>query len=125
MPSVIAVTSDLIFSTRIVGTAKSLGIGAVSVSALSVLASNLDTGEVRLVMVDMDLPVDRAGEAIRLAAAHPSKPHVVAYYSHVRADLRDTAQQAGAMEILPRSAFVEQLPALLRRYANDGEKQVN
>jgi hypothetical protein len=37
------------------------------------------------------------------------------FVSHVRTDLIQAAQQAGADEVLPRSAFTAQLPEILER----------
>jgi hypothetical protein len=39
---------------------------------------------------------------------------VVAFLSHVQAELAAGARQAGADEVMARSAFVNQLPALLQ-----------
>jgi hypothetical protein len=53
-----------------------------------------------------------AFEAIRAAKAHPGV-RVLAFVSHVDTDLADLAVKAGADEVLPRSRFAAQLPALL------------
>jgi len=41
---------------------------------------------------------------------------VVCFLSHVQADLRRRAQEAGADEVLARSVLGEKLPAILARY---------
>ncbi len=52
MAQAIAVVSDLIFSTKIRGTARALGIDAQIVSTTKALGAALDAGDVRLVIVD-------------------------------------------------------------------------
>ena len=42
-----------------------------------------------------------------------AKIPIVGWYSHVEADLRRDAREAGVDEVLPRSAFVKRLAALL------------
>ena len=48
-----------------------------------------------------------------LKAAHPGVP-MVGYCSHVQQDLQKQALEAGCTMVLPRSAFVQQLPELLK-----------
>lgn len=121
MANVIAVVRDLIFASKISGTARALGIGAAVVASADALQAGLDEKDVALVMVDMSLPNDEAAAALRCAAAHASMPTSVAFFSHVQAELRDAAEQAGATIILARSSFTEQLPELIREHCGAGE----
>jgi len=41
--------------------------------------------------------------------------HIVGFVSHVQTDLRKQAQEAGCDEVIPRSAFSQNLPAILNR----------
>ncbi len=116
MAQAIAVVSDLIFSTKIRGTARALGIDAQIVSTTKALGAALDAGDVRLVIVDMSLAKDEAPAALRCGASHASRTTTVAFYSHVQSELREAAERAGADLILARSQFSEQLPELLRQY---------
>ena len=116
MANVIAVVSDLIFSTKISGTARALGIDAMIVSTTKALGAALDAGDVRLVIVDMSLANDEAPAALRCGASHALRPTTVAFYSHVQSELREAAERAGTDLIMPRSKFNEQLPQLLRQY---------
>ena len=116
MADVIAVASDLIFSTKISGTARAVGFEAMIVSTTKALGAALDAGDVRLVIVDMSLANGEAPAALRYSASHASKPTTVAFYSHVQSELREAAEQAGAVLIMARSKFNEQLPQLLRQY---------
>ena len=113
MADVVAVVSDLMFSSKIGGTARAVGVDAVVVSTAERLGVALDDDDVRLVMVDMSLADGEAPAAVRRAARHSSRPTIVAFYSHVQSPLKEAAERAGADLVLPRSRFNEQLPELL------------
>jgi len=116
MADAIAVVRDLIFSSKISGTARAVGIDAKIVSTTNALQAALDGGDVALVIVDMSLPNDEAIAALRCGAGHASRPTTVAFYSHVQSALREAAEQAGADLIMARSKFTEDLPQLLRQH---------
>lgn len=117
MTTVVTVTTDLIFSTKIVGTAGALNIDVRSVSDARGLADVLKETDVQLVMVDMSLSGQEASEALREAAIHERRPVTIAYYSHVQSELREAALAAGARHVMTRSQFSEQLPNLLMRFS--------
>ncbi|HVS69637.1 MAG TPA: response regulator [Phycisphaerae bacterium] len=117
MPA-IALVTDLIFSTKITGTAKALSVALVVVRSLEALQSRLDEGGPSpLVIIDLNAASVDPIAAIGLAKSHPSGPGVVAYLSHVQTELAAAARSAGADQVLPRSAFVAQLAALLQQAA--------
>jgi DNA-binding NarL/FixJ family response regulator len=68
--------------------------------------------EAMLLIVDLDAERDPV-EAIRTAAAVAPRPRIVAFVSHVRADLVAAARAAGADEVMARSAFVQRLEPML------------
>jgi DNA-binding NarL/FixJ family response regulator len=138
--TVIAVVTDLIFSTKITGTAKALGgqvLVARSVEALTqrldaavggsgqgTVASNGPDAEVAggegeagagrpLVIVDLNSSGVDGVAAVRAAKGHASGPRVVAFLSHLQAELAAAARAAGADQVMARSAFVERLPELV------------
>ena len=116
MADAVAVLNDLIFSTKIVSTARALGVDVLSVTSADALAAALADGDVRLVIVDMDAHGDTAVASLRRAAGHESKPTTLAFYSHVRTDHAAAASEAGATLTLPRSRFSAELPQILSRY---------
>ena len=114
--AVIAVVTDLIFGTKITGTGKALGkpvLVARSVERLrEQLAANLAGGDgVCLVIVDLNATGLDVMEAVRIAKAGGAR--VVAYLSHVQVELAKVAREAGADEVMARSAFVEKLAGML------------
>ena len=118
MTDAVAVVTDLIFSTKIVGTARALGIDAQAVTTVEALEKQLAEGGVRLVMVDMSLPGDTAVRSLRQGAAHPTTPTMLAFYSHVQHELLASAEAAGATLTMPRSKFSAELPAILKRFCS-------
>jgi DNA-binding NarL/FixJ family response regulator len=109
----VAVTTDLMFASKISSTGTSLGIDTRVVATASALAELLDQGGVRLVFVDMNLPGAAAVEALCGAANHSSRPFSVAFYPHVHTELSESARQAGASRVMPRSRLSAELPEIL------------
>ena len=107
-------SDDLIFTSRIIATARTLGLtikAARSVEALEALARQQAPSGV---LVDLGNPgLDVPDLIARLRTACPVLPRVVGYGSHVDAAGLRAARAAGCHLVLPRSAFVEQLPTAL------------
>jgi CheY-like chemotaxis protein len=107
MPGGLLLSDDLIFISRITGTAKALGLEvrvARSPAALIELAQQVrpDGVLIDLHHPGLDLPA--------LLAALSPRPRVIAYGSHVEAATLHAAREAGCDLVLPRSKFVERLP---------------
>ena len=105
---------DLIFETKIKSTAQSLGIGAATVRSIVDLDSLLASASVRLLVVDLNSAGPAGLDGIR-AAKKLTGLRVLAFVSHVDAELASLASEAGADEVLPRSRFTAQLPELLTK----------
>ena len=108
----IAVVTDLIFQSRITGTAAQQGVVCRTVSNLAMLEEALEHRSTKLVLIDLsvqDIAVRAIVDSVR---RHEPTARVVAFGSHVDRDLLDSASQAGADDVLPRSAFVRLLPSL-------------
>ncbi|HET9985429.1 MAG TPA: hypothetical protein VFQ38_17640 [Longimicrobiales bacterium] len=118
----LALAADLIFSARIRGAAQAAGVAAATVNRPDDLVARALAAPPRLVLVDLDARGDIAG-AIRRLKADPATAAVpvVAFVSHVREDAIAGAREAGADRVMARSAFVRELPALLRRAAGGNE----
>jgi DNA-binding NarL/FixJ family response regulator len=66
-----------------------------------------------LLLIDLD--AQGAVDAIERCRRMVPTPRIVAFGPHVREDLLTEAREAGADEVLPRSAFVARLSELLLR----------
>lgn len=111
MADVIALVDDLFFQAKIRETGKKLGIEVQIVATPDeLLAAGRGAGPALLLV---DLNARSGGEVLeRLNRAGNQKP-VVAFLSHVQADLAARARAAGCSQVLPRSKFTRELAAIL------------
>lgn len=116
---VVALLSDLIFETKLRSSAKSLGVNLVVVRMISELEQAFQIIRPSLVIIDLNNTAG-ADRAIRAALAQRSRPHIVAYVSHVDEKLAEDARTAGAHQVMPRSRFNQQLPQILQAHAGGG-----
>ena len=118
MAEVVALVDDLMFVSRIREAARGHGLDVRTVRKVPELLEACRAGA-RLVLLDLDsprLPVMDALSSLCADAAFADLP-VVGFFSHVHAERGRQARAAGCRQTLPRSAFVESLPELLRAAA--------
>jgi CheY-like chemotaxis protein len=110
-PLGLLLSDDLIFSSRITGTGTALGLTvktAKTVEALEDLARRIQPSGVLVDLCHPGLSVPDLLERLRQACER--MPRVIGYGSHVDVAGLKAARAAGCDLVLPRSAFVEQLP---------------
>ena len=107
----LAVVDDLLFQAKIEAAAAALGVEVrIAKTLAQAQAAWSDAG---VVIVDLSLESDDPLEMIRaLRGQRPTAP-IIGYGSHVEAERLAQARAAGCTTVLPRSAFVQQLPRLL------------
>lgn len=111
-------SDDLIFTSRITGTARDLGLTVRAARSVEALAAMARTTPPRLVLIDLGNPGLAVPDLLRrLREACPVMPRIVAYGSHVDAAGLRAAREAGCDVVLPRSKFVEDLPVKLPEWA--------
>ena len=110
---VVIVVPDLFFATRIVTAAAHLGVEIEQATPAGLLAACTASAP-DLVIVDLHAPGDPVA-AIRALRADPATRdmRIVGFHSHVDVGLRAAALEAGADQVLPRSAFTVRLAGLL------------
>jgi CheY-like chemotaxis protein len=113
---VLAVVSDLFFVAKVNEAARMGGV-KVDFAATVEKALELAKGEPSLVVIDLNCNGINAVELIsRLRAQRElASSTLVGFVSHVQADLRQAALEAGCDLVLPRSAFSRELPELVTR----------
>lgn len=114
--AIVALVSDLVFDSKIRAAAAAAGVALkMARTPADVLAALPEAKGVIL-----DLGALRAGDPVPLIETIrqqcPELP-VVAFLSHVEVELAAAARSAGATEVLPRSAFVQRLPDILRAWS--------
>ncbi len=119
MPTTIAtVVEDLFFLARIQQTARQVGVTTQAASPGSV-AQEIAQIQPQAVILDLNHRSVSALDLIRALKADPATRSIpiVGYVSHVQAELINGAREAGCDQIMARSAFTQQLPDLLRKFA--------
>jgi CheY-like chemotaxis protein len=118
MASVVALVDDLMFLSRIREAAKGRGLEVKAARTAADALAGARAGA-RLVIMDLDsprLPAVATLSALRADASLGRLP-VVGFFSHVEAQRGREAAAAGCTTVLPRSAFVQKLDALLAEAA--------
>jgi hypothetical protein len=104
---VLALVRDLMFSSKIIATARAEGVNVKIVRDASKLAT--ENGERLLVDLNQDGAITAASEwKSRTGGA------VIGFVSHVDAPTIAKAREAGFDQVLARSGFVQSLPDLLK-----------
>ncbi len=111
MGRVVALIDDLFFQMKIAETAKHVGVDFKVAGNAEVLATMLEP-PTKLVIIDLNAKSDPVGTIARLRTTQLGLP-VVSFLSHVQRDLAEQAKAAGATDVLPRSAFTQNLASIL------------
>jgi DNA-binding NarL/FixJ family response regulator len=111
MGRVVGLMDDLFFQMKVAETAKQLGVEFRVACNAEVLATMLDA-PTKLVIVDLNAKSNPVAAIARLRAAQNDIP-IVSFLSHVQVDLAAQAKAAGSTEVLPRSAFTQNLAKIL------------
>jgi DNA-binding NarL/FixJ family response regulator len=116
------ITGDLIFSTKIAGTARALGIEMQVVGSPQAAHERVREARPRCVIFDLglsSLTLEAMSEIARAVAGE----NILAFGSHVDAERLQQARDAGCTEVMPRSRLSSELPELLSRYCQSNSHQ--
>jgi CheY-like chemotaxis protein len=104
-------TDDMLFSSRITGTAQALGLKVNVVKSVNDLRAQAQERMPTCVIIDLSRPGLQVPELVReLKGVGSPTPRLVAYGSHVDVTTLRAAREAGCDMVLARSQFVEKLP---------------
>ncbi len=116
-PPGILLSRDLIFTSKVTGTARMLGRRVLVAGDVSLASAMIAQWQPRVVFIDL-----AAGDLVQSAAllafqklAAPATPFV-AFGSHVDTAALAAARALGCDPVLPRSRFSAELPELIGRY---------
>ena len=114
---IVALVEDLLFRSKIEQSAAQLGV-AVKFVKIGEAVKEGEGEVVKAVLLDLDQRSGKGLEALRTLKADPGMKNipVVAFVSHVQKESIAAARAAGCEFVLARSAFVKELPDLLRRF---------
>jgi CheY-like chemotaxis protein len=125
-----AFVDDLFFSAKIQETARKLNIKVEFVKTDKELFEKLGAngdGNPSLIIFDLNNANAKPLTIIpKLKAKLKKETAIIGFLSHLQSDLKMKATEAGADMVLPRSAFSQNLPQLLRRNAvEDDVEELN
>lgn len=117
--TVLVAVEDLFFLAKIQETARQLGVGIqVAKTDQEILEKAQQDPPPSLVIFDLNGASTKPIATISRLRANPAlkKVALLGFLSHLQAELKLQAQEAGCDLVMPRSAFSQNLPALLRRH---------
>ena len=114
---ILAVLDDLMFSSKIKTAANQLGVDLRFSRSVDGAIETMRKTPTTLVIFDLN---NQLLEPLAIVAKMKEDPALAAiptvgYASHGQTDVINAARQAGVGEVLPRSAFVQQLADILTR----------
>ncbi len=121
---------DLFLTAKINEAARKLGVKVAFVKnekeALAELVSGEDENKPSLIVFDLNNANAKPLTTIpKIKTKLKRSVSIVGFLSHLQGDLKAKAVEAGCDVVMPRAAFSQNLPNLLRRYGSDVEEDVN
>ena len=121
-PGIFAFVDDLFFLAKIQETARKLNVKVDFVKTEQDVLDHLigENGESKpaLVIVDLNSTSIKPLTVVhKLKARFKRNTNIIGFLSHLQGDLKMKATEAGCDMVVPRSAFSQNLPQILRRHA--------
>jgi hypothetical protein len=118
---------DLFFNAKITETARKLGVKVAFVKnekdAIAELTGSAEADRPGLIVFDLNNANAKPLTLIpKLKAKLKKSTSIVGFLSHLQGDLKAKAVEAGCDTVMPRAAFSQNLPNLLRRYGIQPEE---
>lgn len=121
---------DLFLTAKIQETSRKQGIKVAFVKnekdAIAGLTSGDEENRPALIVFDLNNANAKPLTLIpKLKAKLKRSVSIVGFLSHLQGDLKAKAVEAGCDVVMPRAAFSQNLPNLLRRYGSEEEEEIN
>jgi hypothetical protein len=121
---------DLFFNAKITETARKLGVKVAFVKnekdAIAELTSGEEADRPGLIVFDLNNANAKPLTLIpKLKTKLKKSTSIIGFLSHLQGDLKAKAVEAGCDTVMPRAAFSQNLPNLLRRYGTHEEEEEN
>ena len=118
MAQVVALIDDLFLLSKLLETAKQVGVDLRTCATADALGAEIAQAPPRLVVVDLNANSDPLPAFERMRASGAEIPSI-GFLSHVQVDLAERARAAGCREVMPRSKFTQNLATILARAKSD------
>ncbi|MEW4567385.1 response regulator [Tautonia sp. JC769] len=118
-PDAVLLCQDLIFTSKITGTARELGYRVLLAGTDPLAQSMLEQWRPGVVFVDLAHPHFAQPEVLLAYRKLAPEARFIAFGSHVDVRALAAARDVGCDPVLPRSKFTAELPDLIRRYLGD------
>lgn len=117
---ILAAVDDLFFVVKINDAAKRSGFEVEFLKSAQEILDRARQEPPSLIIVDLNARSVKPVELIAKLRAEESlrRVSIIAFVSHLEADLKTRAQAAGASMVLARSAFSMNLPQILKRHSS-------
>ncbi len=112
MADVVALVDDLFFQSKMLEVAKQLSVSLETKPTASTFLEAVGKANPKLIILDLNAR-DKPLEALRQLNPASNPARIIAYLSHVQTALAEEAKAAGCAEVMPRSKFTQNLPAIL------------
>jgi hypothetical protein len=127
---IFALVDDLFFLAKIQEVARKLNVKVEFIKSEKDLAEKNGEEEAEdkpsLIIVDLNSSSIKPLPTItKLRSRFKKSTSIVGFVSHVQGDLKVKAQEAGCDVVMPRSAFSQNLPNILRRHGADDVPEEN
>lgn len=121
---ILAVLDDLMFTSKIKTTANQLGVAVTFARSADGALAEMRKTPPTLVILDLNNPRINALDIVAVMKKEPDLASVrtVGFASHVQVDVINAARQAGVDDVMARSAFTQNLAAILTRPSEDRER---
>lgn len=123
---IFAFVDDLFFVAKIQEIARKLNIKVEFVKTEKDILDRVEqNGDIKPALIIVDLnnnSIKPLSLISKLKAKLKKQTSVIGFLSHIQGELKMKAQEAGCDMVLPRSAFSQNLPQLLRRHAAEDEE---
>jgi CheY-like chemotaxis protein len=117
---ILALVDDLLFRSKIREVAKQVG---ADVLFARTPAEAVEAARARPALAVVDLHADKLDPLGTLAALQEEGVKSIGFFAHVQTDLARAALEAGATQVMPRSAFALRLPEILSAPGQPGPEE--
>lgn len=119
MKKILAVVTDLFFSVKITEAAKKAGMQVEFLRDEADIIAKAAQEKPTLIIFDLNFETAEPVRVIETLKGNPQTKSIslIGYLSHVQAELKQKAQEAGCNMVLARSAFSQNLPMILKRHS--------